>query len=98
MGICYATSSGLAFNEHQETLRCNGKTESVLTRKSVMASHAFAARGVMVSVVIDNLAAGESHESIVRGYQIQDADIQAALHYVADLARDRYVRLPIGAA
>lgn len=49
---------------------------------------------VMVSVVIDNLAAGESHESIMRGYHIQEADIQAALHYAAELARDRFAVLP----
>jgi uncharacterized protein (DUF433 family) len=51
---------------------------------------------VMVSVVIDNLAAGESHESIVRGYNIEEEDIQAALHYAAELARDRFAVLPIG--
>jgi len=51
---------------------------------------------VMVSVVIDNLAAGESHEAIIRGYNIAEEDIQAALHYVADLARDRLLALPIG--
>jgi len=44
----------------------------------------------MVSVVIDNLAAGESHDSIRRGYNIEEADIQAALRYVAELARDRF--------
>lgn len=44
---------------------------------------------VMVSVVIDNLAAGESHESIIRGYQIGDEDILAALRYAGDFARDR---------
>ncbi len=53
---------------------------------------------VMVSVVIDNLAAGESYESIIRGYNIEQDDILAALHYVADLARDRYVELPVGSA
>lgn len=51
---------------------------------------------VMVSVVIDNLAAGESHESIRRGYNIDEEDIQAALHYVAELARDRFAVLPTG--
>jgi uncharacterized protein (DUF433 family) len=51
---------------------------------------------VMVSVVIDNLAAGESHESIKRGYNIEEEDIQAALQYAADLARDRVVGLPAG--
>ena len=49
---------------------------------------------VMVSVVIDNLAAGESHESIRQGYRIEEEDIQAALHYAAELARDRFAVLP----
>ena len=51
---------------------------------------------VMVSVVIDNLAAGESHESIRQGYNVEEKDIEAALHYVAELARDRIVGLPAG--
>ena len=52
----------------------------------------------MVSVILDNLAAGEPVEAIVRGYQIEPEDIQAALHYAAELARDRVVALPVGAA
>ena len=52
---------------------------------------------VMVSVVIDNLAAGESHESIWQGYHIDEEDIQAALHFAAELARDRFAVLPAGA-
>jgi uncharacterized protein (DUF433 family) len=52
----------------------------------------------MVSVVIDNLAAGETHEAIVQGYHIEEEDIHAALHYAADLARDRVVALPTGTA
>ncbi len=44
---------------------------------------------VMVSVILDNLAAGESHEEIKRGYEIAEEDIQAALRYAAELARDR---------
>jgi len=51
---------------------------------------------VMVSVVIDNLAAGESHESIGQGDNIEEEDIQSALHYVAELARDRFAVLPLG--
>jgi uncharacterized protein (DUF433 family) len=50
----------------------------------------------MVSAIIDNLAAGESRESIKRGYNIEDEDIQAALRYAADLARDRVLALPAG--
>ena len=53
---------------------------------------------VMVSVVIDNLAAGETHEAIIQGYHIEKEDIEAALRYAADLARDRVVSLPTGAA
>lgn len=51
---------------------------------------------VMVSVIIDNLAAGESHEAICQGYSVEEEDIQAALRYAADLARDRIVTLPAG--
>lgn len=49
---------------------------------------------VLVSVILDNLAAGESVEAIMRGYHLEWEDIQAALHYVAELARDRIVSLP----
>ena len=52
----------------------------------------------MVSVIIDNLADGESHEEIIKGYGIEEEDIQAALHFVADLARDRVIGLPVETA
>ena len=38
---------------------------------------------VMVSVVIDNLAAGENHEAIIQGYNIEEEGIEAALRYAA---------------
>ncbi len=44
---------------------------------------------VMVSVVLDNLAVGEPLEEIMRGYHLQREDIQAALHYAADMTRNR---------
>ena len=44
---------------------------------------------VMVSVILDNLAAGESIEEIMRGYHLQREDIEAALHYAADVTRGR---------
>jgi uncharacterized protein (DUF433 family) len=53
---------------------------------------------VMVSVIIDNLAAGENHETIMRGYSVEEEDIRAALRYAADLARDRVVALPTGSS
>lgn len=53
---------------------------------------------IMVSVVLDNLASGEPVESILRSYPALKAeDIQAALWYAADLARDRVVSVPTGA-
>lgn len=53
---------------------------------------------IMVSVILDNLAAGESQEAILHGYHIEEADLQAALHYAAALASERIIRLPMGAA
>jgi uncharacterized protein (DUF433 family) len=53
---------------------------------------------IMVSVILDNLAAREPVEEIQRGYHIESADIEAALRYAADLARDRVLSLPLDAA
>ena len=38
---------------------------------------------VMVSVVLDNLAAGESADQIMRGYHLEREDVLAVLHYAA---------------
>lgn len=55
---------------------------------------------VMVSVVLDNLAAGVPQDDILKSYpSITPADIQAALAYAAELARDRVLPLaPTGSA
>ena len=44
---------------------------------------------VMVSVVLDNLAAGETPETIAEQYHIAQEDVQAALEYAAELAKER---------
>lgn len=50
---------------------------------------------VMVSVILDNLAAGEPIEEVLTSYPtLTESDIQAALNFAAELARDRYVSLP----
>ena len=50
---------------------------------------------VMVSVILDNLAAGSSHEAILASYPSLEAlDIQAAVAYAAEIARERFVPLP----
>jgi uncharacterized protein (DUF433 family) len=48
----------------------------------------------MVSVILDNLAAGESAEAVARAYRLASEDVQAALEYAAELARERVVSLP----
>jgi uncharacterized protein (DUF433 family) len=51
----------------------------------------------MVSVVLDNLAAGVEIPEIIAGYPpLTDPDIRAAIAYGADLARDQVVALPSG--
>src|SRR5262249_24602779 len=53
---------------------------------------------IMVSVVLDNLAAGEPVDVILKSYPTLKAeDIHGALWYAADLARDRVVSVPAGA-
>jgi uncharacterized protein (DUF433 family) len=53
---------------------------------------------VMVSVILDNLAAGESIDEVMQGYHLERDDIQAAIHYAADLARETVVPFTPGAA
>jgi uncharacterized protein (DUF433 family) len=54
---------------------------------------------VMVSVVLDNLAAGITTPELLKSYPTLSAeDVQAALEYAAELARERTVYLPLGAA
>jgi len=44
---------------------------------------------IMVSVILDNLAAGVSHGEILGSYPaLQEPDIHAALAYAAELARE----------
>ena len=51
----------------------------------------------MVSVIIDNIAAGTSREELLRSYpSLCDQDIDAALQYAAELARERIVPLAVG--
>jgi len=51
---------------------------------------------VMVSVVIDNIAAGVPRDEILRSYPaLIEADIDAALAYAAALVREGTVDLPL---
>jgi len=54
---------------------------------------------IMVSVVLDNLAAGIEVDEVLRSYPSLTADdIRAAIAYAADLARERTVPLPSSVA
>ena len=54
---------------------------------------------IMVSVILDNLAAGITREDILASYpSLTSKDISAAIAYAADLARERFTPLPPGAA
>ncbi len=53
---------------------------------------------IMAAVVLDNLAAGVKTDEILRSYpSLTLEDIQAAMSYAADLARERMVPLATGA-
>ncbi len=55
----------------------------------------FTGTRVLVSVVLDNLAAGETPASIMASYPGLSAEaMQAAIAYAADLARERFVAIP----
>ena len=54
---------------------------------------------VMVSVILDNLAIGVGREEILASYpSLTGEDIEAALGYAAELARERVVPFTGGAA
>jgi uncharacterized protein (DUF433 family) len=50
---------------------------------------------IMVSVVLDNLAGGQTVEEILTSYpSLTRVGVQAAIAYAAELARERIVILP----
>ena len=49
---------------------------------------------VLVSVILDGLAAGDPPDAIADAYRITVEDVQAALVYASELARERVFTLP----
>ncbi len=50
---------------------------------------------IMVSVVLDNLAAGVTLDELLKSYpSLTREAVQAAIAYAADLARERIVPMP----
>jgi uncharacterized protein (DUF433 family) len=59
----------------------------------------FSGTRVLVSVVLDNLAAGESMDSVLASYPtLTPSAISAALSYAAELAKGRVILLPAAPA
>ncbi|HEX7379493.1 MAG TPA: DUF433 domain-containing protein [Pirellulales bacterium] len=52
---------------------------------------------VLVSVVLADVAAGESFDAIMSGYHIEHEDVQAALHYAAEIVDEIGMRIRRGA-
>ncbi len=53
----------------------------------------------MVSTILDNFAAGETAEAILRSYpSLTRDDLLAAMHYAAELSKDRVIPFKSGAA
>ena len=51
---------------------------------------------IMVSVVVDNVAAGVSRQEILKSYpSLTESDIEAALAHAAELTREGTVNLPL---
>ena len=51
---------------------------------------------IWVSLIIDNLAAGATEAEILEAYpSLNREDIRAALAYAAEMARERFVDIPI---
>ncbi len=51
---------------------------------------------IWVSLIVDNLANGDSVEEILQAYpSLTREDVQAALLYAAEMVRERYVDIPL---
>jgi len=51
---------------------------------------------IWISLIVDNLASGSTDNEILEAYpSLSEEDIKAALAYAAEMARERYVDIPI---
>jgi uncharacterized protein (DUF433 family) len=87
-GLCAATLCGVWFEK---------LSEIVLLKDDVTICHGQACiKGIriMVSVILDNLAAGALQDEILRSYlSLRQEAIEAAIAYAAELSRERVVNL-----
>jgi uncharacterized protein (DUF433 family) len=52
-------------------------------------------RRIWVSLILDLLADGMSHQDIIREYDIEEEDIRSCIAYGAEMSRERYILLSL---
>lgn len=50
---------------------------------------------IWVSLVLDFLASGETVHDVMRAYDLSEADVLACIAYGAEMARERFVDIPL---
>ncbi|MBZ0256833.1 DUF433 domain-containing protein [bacterium] len=73
--------------------------EQILERISINPNVCFGkpcirGRRIWVSLILDLLADGMSHNDLIREYNIEEADIRACIAYGAEMSRERFVSIP----
>jgi len=93
--IGVGVSSCRPYNGDQESTIMNWREYITVDPSICHGKACFRGTRIFVSVVLDNLAAGESPDSVLRSYPTLNAGaINAAVAYAAELARERVVALP----
>ena len=76
--------------QSHELARSNQREAGCLSRKVCIAG-----TGIMVTVILDDLAYGLTEAEILNSYPtLEPEDVRAAIHYASDLASGRVVTLP----
>ena len=76
------------------------KREELLSRISIEPNVCFGrpcirGRRIWVSLVLDCLAAGMSVREVMEEYELEEQDVMACIVYGAEMARERFVDIPL---
>lgn len=52
-------------------------------------------RRIWVSLILDLLADGMSHEELIREYDIEEEDIRSCIAYGAEMSRERFIPISL---
>ena len=91
MGI----DTGILASDNEKEIAVNWRPYIIADPQVMHGAVCFRGTRVPVSVVLDNLAAGETPDRILDQYpSLQQEHIPAAIAYAADLARERILPIP----